>query len=257
MLATSMNPVELLKLEYFELQKLANLSNSQVASLFLVNAATVRGWRSTSDNKVAPKSVKATLVNIITGALAVNPQRLLTEGGTAPTIRSLIDARYHAGVSEQHKDACDQYAEHQLSGGGFFESLTQGQYKDAYERAHTLVKPHFDAHMHYTHQFQALLPKDDPLYRPLGKTLYTLYHDSLYAENATDFVCTGEKADVLEAVRLHCTDHCAGYYTSIIDVTLCEFDSRNNRRIEVLYIDPCNDEETTNFYLVPQKVIMV
>lgn len=256
MLEQSMNPADLMPLEYFELQKLAKLSNTQSAALFRVNAATIRGWRSTSESKSAPKSVKATLVNIITGKLLVVPHLLaMDDDGNLPALRELVDSKYHVGVSEDHKLACDTYAEHGLSGGGFFESMTEGNYKDAYERAHTLIKPHFDAHMNYTHQFQALLPKDDPLYRPLDRTVYEVYQTSLYPENYTGYVCDGRTETTEKAVNAYAADYGHGIYKEILGITLGQFDNLGNRQVNVRYLDDMDDEESTSFYLVPKTVI--
>ncbi len=242
---------DLMALDYFELQKLAGLSNSQSATLFDVSAATIRGWRSTSDSKVASKSVKSTLAHIITGALDVTP--LLSEGSELPSV--LIARQYHVGVSDDYKQACDVYAEHGLSGGGFFDSLTEGHYKDAYERAHELIKPAFEAHLRYTQQFQACLSEDDPLYRPLGETLYNLYPDGLYRESASDLLCDGSYESTLKAARKYGEEFSAGYYSDIIDIELGQFDRFNNRTVVVTYTDSFGDEETTEFYLVPKTVI--
>lgn len=249
MVPTNDTQADLMACDYFELQKRASLSNSQAALLFGVSAATIRGWRSGTGTKVAPKSVKSTLASIITGKLHVTPM-MATSGALPPS--ACIDERYHKGVSDDHKQVCDVYAEHGLSGGGFFESLTQGQYKEAYERAHTLIKPHFDAHMAYTHQFQAMLPKDDPLYRPLGQTVYNLNPAGLYRDEASDIVCDGSYESTLKAVRHYGDAFSAGYYKKIVDIELGQFDRFHNRKVVVTYIDCFDDEETTEFYLVPK-----
>jgi hypothetical protein len=101
-------------------------------------------------------------------------------------ISESIDPKLHRGVDKHIIDAIDAYYAFGLPCGSCTTLLLEGRYDDAFQHAHTLIKPTWDAHVAYAKALPVLVPKQ-------------VEHDAWLAEYALLFVkqCHAPLAEAL------------------------------------------------------------